>query len=139
MPAGRPTKLTPELTERFLNAVKLGAPYDLACHYAGIAYQTLLNWKERTEPEFVEFFESLTRAEGQAVIQWLALIEKHSHADAKWAAWKLERRYPQAFGRQDKLTIDVNAIDAEIERRLAGVAAGSQTPTFGEVESEANN
>lgn len=99
---GRPTKLTPEATERFLSAVKLGAPYELACKYAGIAYQTLLNWKERTEPQYVEFFEELTRAEGAAIVQWLALLEKHSHADAKWAAWKLERRYPNDFGRTEK-------------------------------------
>lgn len=86
-----------------MNAIKLGAPYELACNYAGISYNTLLNWKEREEPEYVEFFQELTRAEGQAVIQWLALLEKHSHADAKWAAWKLERRYPKDFGRSEKV------------------------------------
>ena len=100
---GRPIKLTTEITERFLNAVKLGAPYDLACRYAGISHQTLQNWRDRKEPEFVAFFESLRLAEGQAVVQWLALIEKHSHADAKWAAWKLERRYPNDFGRTEKV------------------------------------
>lgn len=100
---GRPTKLSADVTERFLNAVKLGAPYELACNYAGIAYQTLLNWREKKEPEFVEFFEALTRAEGAAAVQWLALLEKHSHADAKWAAWKLERRYPRDFGRLEKV------------------------------------
>lgn len=99
---GRPSKLTPEITERFLNAIKLGATYELACNYAGINYVTLLNWRERKEPAFVEFFKDVTRAEGAAAVQWLALLEKHSHADAKWAAWKLERRYAKDYGRTEK-------------------------------------
>lgn len=136
-PGGRPTKLTLEITERFLNAVKLGAPYTLACNYAGISYNTLLNWKERTEQQYVEFFQALTRAEGAAVVQWLAQLEKHSHADGKWAAWKLERRYPEVFGKQDKLTIDVNQLDTEIDvelRRVAQLAAGGETSSTGETE-----
>lgn len=131
---GRPTKLTPEVTTRFLNAIKLGAPYELACNYAGISYNTLLNWKERKEPAFVEFFQELTRAEGAAAVQWLALLEKHAQADGKWAAWKLERRYPESFGRQDKLTIDVNKLDSDIERELAAITAGSQADSAGEAE-----
>lgn len=139
---GRPSKLTPDVTKRFLDAVRLGSPYELACKYAGITYDTLINWRKRAEnneQDYSQFFESLSLAEGQAVIQWLAQIEKHSQADAKWAAWKLERRYPNEFGRQDKLTIDVNKLDSDIDRELAKLAAGSQAQTFGEAESETIN
>lgn len=96
---GRPSKLTPEITERFINAIQLGATYELASKYAGIAYQTLQNWRDKKEPEFVAFFEDVLQAEGKAAIQWLAVLEKHSKADGKWAAWKLERRYPHEYGR----------------------------------------
>lgn len=133
---GRPSKLTPEITERFLTAIKLGATYELACKYAGITYQTLLNWRERTEPAFLEFFEALTRAEGQAVIQWLAVLEKHGAATGQWAAWKLERRYPETFGRRDKITIDVKQLDSDIERELAILTAGSEAITSSSAESE---
>lgn len=142
MKNGRPSKLTPEVTKRFLDAVRLGSPYELACKYAGITYDTLVNWRkrgEKGEDAYSEFFESLSLAEGQAVIQWLAQIEKHSQADAKWAAWKLERRYPESFGRQDKLTIDVNQLDSDIERELAAITAGSQAALISETESETVN
>lgn len=133
---GRPSKLTPEVTERFLMAIKLGAPYELACNYAGISYNTLLNWKGRAEPEFIEFFQELTRAEGAAVVQWLAVLEKHGAATGQWAAWKLERRYPETFGRRDRITVDVNQLDSDIERELAAITAGSEAKTTGEAEGE---
>lgn len=136
---GRPSKLTPEITERFLTAIKLGATYELACKYAGITYQTLLNWREREEAAFLQFFEDVTRAEGQAVVQWLAVLEKHKDATGQWAAWKLERRYPETFGRRDKIQIDVNKLDSDIERELAIITSGSQASITGEAESESVN
>ena len=136
---GRPTKLTPEVTERFFTAIKLGAPYELACHYAGITYNTLVNWRERKEPAFLEFFQEVTRAEGAALVQWLAVLEKHKDVTGQWAAWKLERRYPETFGRRDKITIDVKQLDSDIERELAQLTAGSESPLIGEAESETVN
>jgi transposase len=101
---GRKTKLNAEVRERFLQAIRVGATYDLACKFAGITYQTFLNWKERAEKdgsgEFFEFFEDISKAEGLAAIKWLALLDKHADIDPKWAAWKLERRYPEQYGRQ---------------------------------------
>jgi hypothetical protein len=48
-----------------------------------------------------EFVERIREAEGRAVIGWLAKIEKAA-TDGNWqaAAWKLERRYPENYGRQ---------------------------------------
>jgi cell wall assembly regulator SMI1 len=42
----------------------------------------------------------LDAAEGQAVIRWLEQIE-HAAMQGNWqaAAWKLERRYPDQYGR----------------------------------------
>jgi len=100
---GRPTKLTDEVKDRFLQALRLGATYEIACGYAGITYQTYLNWKERAAKAnsgiFFEFFEDIARAEGEAAVKWLALVEKHATEDPKWAAWKLERRYPHEYGK----------------------------------------
>lgn len=136
---GRPSKVSPEVTERFVQAVQIGATYDIACKYAGISYQTLCNWRERKEAEFVEFFEALTRAEGVAVIKWLAVLEKHGEATGQWAAWKLERRYPETFGRRDRITIDVKQLDTDIERELEIFTAGGQGKASGEIESETVN
>lgn len=117
--AGRPTKLTPECQERVVEALKLGATFELAAQYGGIAYNTFNVWRKRgaaelgrveqqkgrarvrtSEQPFVEFYEATKRAEAEAAVTWLERIEQAAQ-DGVWqaAAWKLERRYPQAYGR----------------------------------------
>ena len=117
--AGRPTKFTPETRTRVLDAIALGATYELAASYGGISYELFRQWMARgrglsekqekarksrklsdADAEFLAFFEDVTRAENEAVIKWLEKIElAASGSDWRAAAWKLERRYPQAYGR----------------------------------------
>lgn len=114
----RPTKLTPETKQRLEQAIRMGATYELACKFAGIAYNTLNEWRKRAEAElvrvnsnpkasiraeelpFVELYEAIQKAEGDAVVGWLAKIEVAAN-DGNWqaAAWKLERRYPADYNR----------------------------------------
>lgn len=119
--AGRPTKLTPETITKLTQAIQQGATYALACKYAGISHQTFAEWQRkahdelerRTKPrvkegtpewiegqEFVTFLEAIQKAEGNAALSWLIKIEQAA-TDGHWqaAAWKLERRYPQEYGR----------------------------------------
>jgi hypothetical protein len=95
--AGRRSKFTPETVDKLTQAIRLGATYVLACDYAGISMQTFLTWKD-TKPEFLD---AIKRAEGTACVGWLAKIEQAA-SDGNWqaAAWKLERRYPEMYGRQ---------------------------------------
>jgi hypothetical protein len=80
-----------------VQALKLGATYALACKYAGIHVDTFIEWRKHK----VEFSEAVEKAEGDAVVGWLAVIQKAAQNN-EWtaAAWKLERRYPQDYGRQ---------------------------------------
>lgn len=104
MPAGRPSKYTPETVTRITEAIALGAPYDLACKSAGVHYDTFNTWRKQKP----EFFEAVEKAEGRAVVGWLAKIEAAA-SDGAWqaAAWKLERRYPQQFGRTDRVEVTI--------------------------------
>lgn len=133
---GRPTKYVPEIIEKVLNAIAVGAPFTHACNYAGISFETFNEWRK----QYSEFSESVKEAEGKAVVGWLARIEQAAK-DGNWtaAAWKLERRYPETFGRRDKVTVDVKQLDSDIERELAILTAGSKDTSFGEAESEAVN
>lgn len=89
-------KLTPDVRERLLQAVRLGATHELACMYAGVSVDSFARY--RTDADFAE---DVKRAEGQAALGWLAKIEKAA-TDGNWqaAAWKLERRYPDVYGRR---------------------------------------
>jgi hypothetical protein len=134
----RPTKLSPDTQERIEHALQLGATFELAAQYGGIAYNTFNEWRKRGEAElarrdnprvkpgtkrweaeqpFVEFYEATKKAEALAAIGWLAKIEKAAN-DGNWqaAAWKLERRYPERYGRKAlDLTSGGEALTIRIE------------------------
>lgn len=108
----RKTKYTPDTVEKLTMAIKLGASYELACKFAGISEDTFANWRKR----YSDFSDAIQEAEGAGVMQWLAKIEKAAN-DGSWqaAAWKLERRYPQTYGRtvqeqQGEITVVVKRV-----------------------------
>lgn len=92
----RKSKYTPETVAKILEAIKMGATYDLAAGYAGVHYDTFNEWRKGKS----EFSEQLKNAEGIAAMIWLAKIERAA-SDGEWqaAAWKLERRYPHSYGK----------------------------------------
>lgn len=97
----------------------MGATFELAAKYAGITYASFNNYRKRGEAElerrkggaksgtaqwrkeqpFVEFFLATQKAEADAAVKWLAKIEQAAATHWQAAAWKLERRYPNQYGR----------------------------------------
>lgn len=113
--AGRRTKYTPETVRRIVEAVRLGATYELAMAYAGIGHTQFHVWMN-TKPEFAE---AVKNAEGAAAVGWLAKIEQAA-AEGNWqaAAWKLERRYPQLYGRTVQQHTGEQSISITITQRI---------------------
>lgn len=101
---GRPSKFTPDTQQKIAQAIQMGATYEIAAQFAGITYDTFNEWMKRgaaNEKDYSDFFEAVKSAEGRAAVGWLAKIEAAAN-DGNWqaAAWKLERRYPQIYGRR---------------------------------------
>lgn len=94
---GRKLKYTPETVELIVQALKLGATERLACEYANISQETYYNWKRNK----AEFLEKVKTAQGQAAVVLLARIQQEAR-EGSWqaAAWLLERRYPDEYGRK---------------------------------------
>lgn len=94
----RKSKLTPKVQSAICAAVEAGATYELAAKAAGVTYETLRVWRESK----AAFSVALDEAEGRAAQRWLRVIERAAVEDGSWhaAAWKLERRYPESYGRQ---------------------------------------
>jgi hypothetical protein len=116
--AGRKSKYTPETVQKITQAIELGATYELACGFAGIAPATFYDWMNKKP----EFSEAIKTAEGKGAVKWLAKIEAAA-TDGNWqaAAWKLERRYPTIYGRnvQDvNLNVDLTKLSDEQLRLL---------------------
>jgi hypothetical protein len=94
-PMARPTKYTPDTVKAITQAIELGATYELAAAYGGISYETFRTWNE-TKPAFSA---AIKEAEGKAAVKWLAKIEAAAADHWQAAAWKLERRYPNDYGK----------------------------------------
>jgi hypothetical protein len=92
----RRSKLTPAVQQRICDAIGIGATYELAAAYGGVAFETFRRWREGNRA----FCAAIESAEARAVVGWLAKIEKAA-SEGTWqaAAWKLERRYPADYGR----------------------------------------
>jgi hypothetical protein len=91
--------------DKLEQAILIGATYDLAAKFAGIHVDTFRKWREQSitakaGTPLAELRDRLEQAEGRAAIGWLAKIEKAAN-EGNWqaASWKLERRYPEQFGR----------------------------------------
>lgn len=123
---GRRSKISEQITADLVTAFSLGATHRVACQYAGIAPDTLYEWLDRGargEKLFIEFAERINLANGRAAVGWLAKIEKAAN-DGTWqaAAWKLERRYPQEYGRtvqEHHIKLDWERLSESQLRRLA--------------------
>lgn len=101
MMAGRQTKYTPERVQRLLSAIRAGNTRRAACAYAGISDETLARWQRA----HVDFVDALTRAEAESEVQLVDQVRQADDWHAK--AWILERRWPDAWGKRDKVEITI--------------------------------
>lgn len=103
---GRPTKLTPEVQEKIISVIRKGNYIETAAAYAGISKQTLYNWLKQgaRQPNGVygRFVQAVEQALAESEMADLARIEQAA-MDGHWqaSAWRLERRFPKRWGRQD--------------------------------------
>ena len=119
--AGRPSKLTPDVQGRVLAAISAGNTRATAAAYARVGLSTLMAWLARgekaTRGQYREFLDAVKNAEADAVVTSVALVRKAASEHWQAAAWWLERRYPDEWGRKDRVTIE-----ALIEREAQKMA-----------------
>lgn len=114
---GRPTELTPEVSEIICQMVRLGTTYEVAAIAAGVTRQTFGTWKRRgrEEPDsiYADFLSDLEEAEAQGEVVHLHTISKGGAAGAQWI---LAARHPQRYGQTTKVKL---IVDEEIDNFLA--------------------
>jgi hypothetical protein len=115
--------------EKLVNAILLGATYELAALYAGISRDTFDRWRKKmphAKPgsDLALLRDRLNEAEGRAAIGWLAKIESvASQGNWQAAAWKLERRYPETYGRAFVKVAPTTPDGQDSWQPIAGLAA----------------
>lgn len=109
---GRKTKLTPEIERKLTSAIAAGNYHEVACSLAGISPATFYNWMKKGEQaksgQFLEFLEAIKKAEAIAEAKRIQMITEASETNWQAAAWYLERRYPDRWGKQSKHDVNMN-------------------------------
>lgn len=102
---GRPSKLTPEVKKKLIDAIAAGNYYIAACNYAGIAYASFRKWMIRGENassgEYYDFVCEVQEAEALAEVSVVATWRRQIPESYQAARDFLARRYPERWGRRD--------------------------------------
>jgi len=100
----RKSKLTQKLVDEAAELIRNGNYANVACRALGISETSWYNWlkdaeNENTSPLKRVFFEAIKEAEAQAERDYLEVIKKASDKHWQAAAWWLERKFPDKWGR----------------------------------------
>ena len=101
----RPTKLNAKRAQQICDYVAQGHTREVAAQACGIVSTTLYRWMKRGERQpdgpYGEFCRALKRADLEVELACLRQIkEAAQNGDWRAAAWTLERRYPEKWGRR---------------------------------------
>ena len=122
---GRPTKISEERAGKIIRAVRAGNYIETAAALAGINKSTLYAWMKRgaaemdrlesdpkakpkkSELPFLDFSNAINIALAEAENRDIEAINAAIHDDWRAAAWRLERKFPDRWGRKDRLQAEV--------------------------------
>lgn len=101
-------KFSEEVVQRICDVVAAGAPFETAAAYAGVSRQIYYEWLRKgrealAEPRFRDFVERIELAMAQWEVRDLALIGKAAEEHWQAAAWRLERRKPEVYGKRSRV------------------------------------
>jgi transposase len=114
-PIGRPTKLTDEIRDTIVAAIRDGNYSETAAAAAGIGKTTFYLWMVKGETlggKYEQFREAVHAAEADAEAQALTVLLKAMPEDWRAAAWYLERKFQDRWGRKDRLDLHADGIPA---------------------------
>lgn len=118
--AGRPTKLTPELQKKIIDAIRAGNYMETAAAYAGISKDTFFRWLRKGARAksgiYKDFHDAVEKALADAEVRDVMLIANAAATDWKAAAWRLERKFPDRWGRKERLSADLNHSGQVVKR-----------------------
>jgi hypothetical protein len=116
---GRPTKITKEIQDKIIMLIKAGNYMETAASYVGLAQSTIRDWMRRgsreeerlnkdqdarpikSETPFMEFSVAIRKAQADAEIRDVNTIGRASLLSWQAAAWRLERKYPDRWGKRE--------------------------------------
>lgn len=98
-PVGRPTKLTPDVHERIVAAVRAGNYWHVAAEYAGVGERTLAEWRARGA-EIDEDVQRISDAGGEVWLSDWEIAVWNLHCDLMKADAEMEVRIVTQWANQ---------------------------------------
>jgi len=150
MAGGRPTKLTPDLQDELVRVLRVGNYAETACAYVGLNKTTFYDWMKRgaraqdklkKDPDaeiphgeeiYIEFSNAIKKAEADAEARDVLIIGKAAESQWQAAAWRLERKFPEKWGRRGKRDAEeqearIAKLEAETEKLKAETRTATQS------------
>ena len=104
----RPTKLTPEVQDLIVDGINAGLTFRLTCARVGVNPSTFYRWLDTGETakigRYREFYEAVERAKADSALRLVSQITLQALTDWRAAAFMLERRFPEDYGKRTELT-----------------------------------
>ena len=140
MAIGRPTKLTPEVTEKICAGIRSGLYLEDAASLAGVDVRSVHRWMARGDDEpdgqHAAFCHAIKKAVSETQVAALGIIRTAAEG-GNWtaAAWYLERRHPNLWGRravasqaahEGQEAQEQTALDADVVMRKLEALRASQ-------------
>ena len=124
------SKYTPETVQKILNALRAGNYLTTAARYAGVNVKTVQRWMEM----YPEFALDVEQADASGEIRNIAIIQKAAERSWQAAAWLNERKYPERWGRVDR--VEVYQVQKQAEALVEELKAEGISITVDEVLRE---
>lgn len=106
----RPTKLNAEVLEKIVTAIKAGSYVETAAAFAGVGKSTLYDWLRKGAAQkngiYREFSIAIEQALAHADVRDITIIAQAAQKGV-WqaAAWRLERKYPDRWGKRTVIQV----------------------------------
>lgn len=106
-------KLNKEVCDNICENLRRGNYITTACRASGITTNTYYRWKkrgEKGEEPFKTFLERTDKAESEGELACMEVIYNSATEQGNWlsAAWILERKYPQRFGKREQMALQTD-------------------------------
>jgi hypothetical protein len=112
----RPKKLTADLQAQIATALRAGNTKRAAASYAGVGETTLYVWLDRN----AEFRAAVRKAEADAEVRNVTLVQRAAESTWQASAWWLERRHPDTWALRQQVEASVQVdLPALMQRAFA--------------------
>ncbi len=104
------TKLTEEKIQLASKLIGAGNTIQTIFGALGISKQTWYNWLNKGEKAksgiYRELWEEVQKAESRAETRYVTIIAQAAEENWQAAAWMLERKYPERWGKKDRFAFE---------------------------------